>query len=125
MQEAIAEAGALRSILKCLARAVSDERQEAASLLYELSISEDVCEQMGETNGLILYLVGITSSKSDHVIAVEKAEATLENLERLDGNVRQLAENGRVQPLLRRLVNGELTDINISPAARCGFLLVS
>ncbi|CAM6085217.1 unnamed protein product [Calypogeia fissa] len=105
-KEAMVEAGALRSVLKCLARSASGERQEAASLLYELSNSEDICEEMGSTNGMILYLVGITSSKSDNIIAVEKAEATLENLEKVDGNVRQLAENGRVQPLLRRLIDG-------------------
>lgn len=107
IQEAIVGAGALRSVLKCLARSGSGERQEAVTLLYELSKSENICEEMGSTNGMILYLVGVTSSKSDDVIAVEKAEATLTNLERSNNNVLPLAENGRVQPLIQRLIDGE------------------
>ncbi|KAL3695517.1 hypothetical protein R1sor_009593 [Riccia sorocarpa] len=105
-KEAIGHTDALRSILKCLSRTVSEERQEAASLLYELSKSDKLCERIGSTNGAILYLVGMTSSHSDNVVAVQKAEMTLENLENIDQNVRQMAESGRIQPLLRRLLDG-------------------
>ncbi|KAL2610273.1 hypothetical protein R1flu_028846 [Riccia fluitans] len=105
-KEAIGQTDALRSILKCLSRTVSEERQEAASLLFELSKSEKLCERIGATNGAILYLVGMTSSNSDNLVAVEKAEMTLENLEKIDQNVRQMAESGRIQPLLRRLLSG-------------------
>ncbi|KAG6550122.1 hypothetical protein Mapa_008078 [Marchantia paleacea] len=105
-KEAIGQTDALRSILKCLSRTVSEERQEAAALLYELSKSDSLCERIGSTNGAILYLVGMTSSNSDNVVAVQKAEMALENLERIDQNVRQMAESGRIQPLLRRLIDG-------------------
>lgn len=106
-QEAIGQTDALRGILKCLSRTLSEERQEAAALLYELSKSDSLCERIGSTNGAILYLVGMTSSNSDNVVAVEKAEMALENLERIDQNVRQMAESGRIQPLLRRLIDGK------------------
>eukprot|EP01018_Ginkgo_biloba_P029799 Gb_23646 [translate_table: standard] len=105
-KEAIAETDAIRSFVKCLSRELSQEREEAVSLLLELSKSESLCEKIGSVNGAILILVGMTSSKSEHILAVEKADKTLENLEKCDRNVRQMAENGRLQPLLTRLVEG-------------------
>lgn len=78
------------------------------SLLYELSTLDPICERIGAIYGAILLLVGMASSKSENGVAVEKAENTLKNLETYETNVKQMAENGRLQPLLTKLIEGML-----------------
>lgn len=109
-QEIIAQGDTVRTIVKFLSNAESKEREEAVSLLYELSKSEALCEKIGSVNGAILILVGMASSKSENLLAVEMADSTLENLEVCENNVRQMAENGRLQPLLRLLLEGTSLD---------------
>ena len=105
-QAILAEGDTVRTIVKFLSHEQSKEREEAVSLLYELSKSEALCEKIGSINGAILILVGMTSSKSENVLTVEKADKTLENLEKCENNVRQMAENGRLQPLLSQILEG-------------------
>jgi hypothetical protein len=76
------------------------------SLLYELSETKDLSEKIGSVPGAILILVGLTSSKVENLLIIDRAEKTLENLENCEKNVRQMAENGRLQPLLRLLLEG-------------------
>lgn len=76
------------------------------SLLFELSKLDPICERIGAIYGAILLLVGMASSKSENGVAVEKAENTLKNLEKYETNVKQMAENGRLQPLLTKLIEG-------------------
>lgn len=97
----------VRTIVKFLSHDHSQERKEAVSLLYELSKSEFICEKIGGVNGAILILVGLASSKSENVLTVEKAEKTLENLEKDEKNVRLMAENSRLRPLLTQLLEGD------------------
>ncbi|KAJ1427408.1 Zinc finger, RING/FYVE/PHD-type [Sesbania bispinosa] len=104
--ELLAEGDTVRTVVKFLSHELSKEREEAVSLLYELSKSETLCEKIGSINGAILILVGMTSSKSEDLSTVEKADKTLENLEKCENNVRQMAENGRLQPLLTQLLEG-------------------
>lgn len=99
----------MRTIVKFLSHELSKEREGAVSLLFELSKSETLCEKIGSVNGAILILVGMTSSKSENLLTVEKAEKTLENLEKCESNVRQMAENGRLQPLLTQILQGTCT----------------
>lgn len=112
-QEIIAQGDTVRTIVKFLSNAESKEREEAVSLLYELSKSEALCEKIGSVNGAILILVGMASSKSENLLAVEMADSTLENLEVCENNVRQMAENGRLQPLLRLLLEGTSLDFSL------------
>ncbi|XP_065880946.1 U-box domain-containing protein 44 [Euphorbia lathyris] len=102
----LAEGDTVRTIVKFLSHEQSKERKEAVSLLHELSKSEALCEKIGSINGAILILVGMTSSKSEDLLTVEMADRTLENLEICENNVRQMAENGRLQPLLNQLLEG-------------------
>lgn len=102
----IAEGDTVRTIVKFLSHEQSKEREEAVSLLFELSKSEALSEKIGSINGAILMLVGMTTSKSENVLTVEKAEKTLENLEKCENNVLQMAENGRLQPLLTQILEG-------------------
>lgn len=108
LQEAIAAGDTIRTIVKFLSHAHSQEREEAVSLLYELSKSETLCERIGGVNGAILILVGMASSKSEKPLTIERADETLENLGKSENNVRQMAENGRLQPLLKLLLEGNL-----------------
>ena len=110
----MAEGDTVRTIVKFLSHEQSKEREEAVSLLYELSKSETLCEKIGSINGAILILVGMTSSKSEHLLTVEKADKTLENLAMCENNVRQMAENGKLQPLLTLLLEGIYLIFNVS-----------
>ncbi|XP_068639964.1 U-box domain-containing protein 44-like [Aristolochia californica] len=139
-KEAMGDPTTVRTIVKFLSHELSQERKEAVSLLCELSKSESLCRKIGDVNGAILILVGMTSSKSEDVLTVEKAEQTLENLEKCEKNVRQMAENGRLQPLLTTFLEGppenklamasfigELVlsnDIKVFVARRVGYVLV-
>lgn len=105
----MADGDTVRTIVKFLSHEQSKEREEAVSLLYELSKSETLCEKIGSIPGAILMLVGMTSSKSDNILTVEKADKTLENLEKCENNVLQMAENGRLQPLLTQILEGTCT----------------
>lgn len=115
----MADGDTVRSIVKFLSREQSKEREEAVSLLYELSKSEALCEKIGSIPGAILMLVGMTSSKSDNILTVEKAGKTLENLEKCENNVLQMAENGRLQPLLTQILEGTCTSLILDVFSQC------
>ncbi|KAJ7957990.1 RING-type E3 ubiquitin transferase [Quillaja saponaria] len=123
-KEILGEGDTVRTIVKFLSHELSKEREEAVSLLYELSKSEALCEKIGSINGAILILVGMTSSKSENILTVEKADKTLENLEKCENNVRQMAENGRLQPLLTQLLEGP-PEIKLSMAGLLGELVLN
>lgn len=114
-KEAIGDTDAIRNCVKCLSREILKEREEAVFLLYELSKSRPVCEKIASMHGAILLLVKTVSSNSDNVTTVQKADQTLDNLESCDQSVRQMAENGRLHPLLQRLVEGA-EDVRIEMA---------
>ncbi|GAB4833026.1 U-box domain-containing protein 44 [Ancistrocladus abbreviatus] len=106
-KEMMAEGDTVRTIVKFLSHERSREREEAVSLLYELSKSETLSEKIGSINGAILILVGMTSSNSENLVTAKKAEKTMDNLAKHENNVRQMAENGRLQPLLTLLLEGQ------------------
>lgn len=93
--------------MKHLWHELSRERAEAVSLLYELSKSAILCEKIGSVNGAVLILVGMTSSQSENILTSEMAEKTLKNLEKCESSVRQMAECGRLQPLLNLILTGK------------------
>ncbi|KAG0564740.1 hypothetical protein M758_8G130700 [Ceratodon purpureus] len=103
----IGQTDIIRQSVKCLARDDNQEREEAVKLLHELSKSYFMCEKIGATNGAILFLVGMTSSNPENMAASNIAEQVLTNLSTCDSNVMQMAENGRLQPLLDRLTHGD------------------
>ncbi|XP_073140116.1 U-box domain-containing protein 44-like [Henckelia pumila] len=123
-KEIMAEGDTVRTIVKFLSQEHSKEREEAVSLLYELSKSERLCEKIGSVNGAILIFMGLASSDSENVLTVENAERTLENLEKCENNVRQMADNGRLQPLLTLLLEGS-QETKLSMAALLGELVLN
>ncbi|XP_020079683.1 U-box domain-containing protein 44-like isoform X2 [Ananas comosus] len=102
-KEAVGAEDSIRTIIKFLSQEPSQDRELAVSLLYELSKSEILCEKIGSVYGAILILVGMASSKSENISTVEKI---LDNLEKSEENIKQMAENGRLQPLLTLLLEG-------------------
>ncbi|XP_061372805.1 U-box domain-containing protein 44-like isoform X1 [Gastrolobium bilobum] len=122
-KEFLAEGDTVRTVVKFLSTELSKEREEAVSLLYELSKSETLCEKIGSINGAILILVGMTSSNSEDLSTVEKADKTLENLEKCENNVRQMAESGRLKPLLTQLLEGP-PETKLSMAGYLGELVL-
>ncbi|EYU41189.1 hypothetical protein ABFS82_03G004700 [Erythranthe guttata] len=121
-KEIMAEGDTVRTVVKFLSHEQSEEREEAVSLLYELSKSEKLCEKIGSVNGAVLILVGMASSNSEDVLTVEKADFTLDNLAQCENNVRQMAECGRLQPLLTLLLEGS-PETKLSMASFLGELV--
>ncbi|XP_023741242.1 U-box domain-containing protein 43 [Lactuca sativa] len=114
----------VNTIVKLLSDEQPKVREEAISLLFELSKSEAMCEKIGSVNGAILILIGMTSCKSENVSTVEKADKILGNLENNENNARQMAENGRLQPLLTLLIEGS-PEIKVSMASYLAELALS
>ncbi|KAG2319640.1 hypothetical protein Bca4012_054117 [Brassica carinata] len=102
----LAEGDTVRTLVKFLSHEPSKGKEAAVSLLFELSKSEALCEKIGSVNGALILLVGLTSSNSVNVSIVEKADRTLENMERSEEVVRQMASYGRLQPLLGKILEG-------------------
>lgn len=123
-KEILAEGDTVRTIVKFLSHEQSKEREEAVSLLFELSKLEVLCEKIGSVNGAILILVGMSSSKSENILTVEKAEKTLDSLAKSEINVRQMAENGRLQSLLTLLLEGT-PETKLSMASYLGELVLN
>ncbi|KAL9261484.1 U-box domain-containing protein [Drosera capensis] len=123
-KEIIAEGDTVRTLVKFLHHEKAREREETVALFYELSKSEFLCEKIGSINGAILLLLGMTSSKSENVVAVRNADRALDNLARCENNVRQMAENGRLQPLLTILLEGT-PETKLSMAAFLGDLVLN
>ncbi|CAN6245480.1 unnamed protein product [Urochloa humidicola] len=123
-KEELGKGDTIRTIIKFLSNEHFQEREMAVSLLYELSKLDPICERIGAVYGAILLLVGMGSSKSENLVAVEKAENTLKNLEKYETNVKQMAENGRLQPLLTKLIEGT-PEIQVAMAEYLGELALA
>ncbi|KAL6844924.1 hypothetical protein ACP4OV_025583 [Aristida adscensionis] len=105
-REAVSEGDTIRTIIKFIDCEDCQERELAVSALSELSKSELVCGKISEQNGAILILGKVAGSKAGNPTMAEEAEKTLDNLDRCEKNVVQMAENGRVEPLLNLLIEG-------------------
>ncbi|EMS45692.1 U-box domain-containing protein 43 [Triticum urartu] len=123
-KDEIAAGDNIRTIVKFLSHGHVQEKEQAASLLYELSQYKPLSEKIGSVPGAILILVGLSSSKIENLLTVDRADKTLVNLESCEKNVRQMAENGRLQPLLRLLLEGS-ADTQLSMAAYVGELVLT
>ncbi|KAH0918261.1 hypothetical protein HID58_025921 [Brassica napus] len=99
-KEILAEGDTVRTLVKFLSHEPSKGKEAAVSLLFELSKSETLCEKIGSVNGALILLVGLTSSNSVNVSIVEKADRTLENLERSEEIVKQMASYGSLETKL-------------------------
>ena len=81
-------------------------RHAALLFLLELSRSQSLCEKIGSAAGGILMPITIKYNWSFDAFALEKADEILKNLERSPNNIKRMADNGYLEPLLHHLIEG-------------------
>ncbi|KAF7057671.1 hypothetical protein CFC21_064878 [Triticum aestivum] len=128
-KDEIAAGDNIRTIVKFLSHGHVQEKEQAASLLYELSQYKPLSEKIGSVPGAILILVGLSSSKIENLLTVDRADKTLVNLESCEKNVRQMAENGSADTQLSMAAYvGELVltnEVKVFVAQTAGSALVN
>lgn len=103
-QKQIAVAGAIKLVVKSLARDVGEGRQ-AVALLRELSKNSEICDEIGKVQGCILLLVFMLNAENPH--SVGDAKKLLHDLADSDQNIVQMAEANCFEPLTQRLNEGK------------------
>ncbi|XP_057494915.1 LOW QUALITY PROTEIN: putative U-box domain-containing protein 42 [Actinidia eriantha] len=93
-------------IIKMLSSSHRPIKHTSLLLLLELSRSQSLCQKIGSVTGGILVLIAMKYKQSSDAFASEKADEILRNLERSPDNVKRMAENGLLDPLLNHLVKG-------------------
>ncbi|KAF2321393.1 hypothetical protein GH714_040982 [Hevea brasiliensis] len=106
-KEMIAKMVDISTVIKMLSSGHQPIRQAALLLLHELSRSESLCKKIGSVPGGILMLIRIKYNPVD-AFSAEKADETLRNPEKAQENIKHMAENGLLEPLLNHLVQMEM-----------------
>ncbi|KAK9116373.1 hypothetical protein Sjap_015320 [Stephania japonica] len=105
-KEMVAKTKAVTSTIKMLSSNHLAEKHASLTFLLELSTSEPLCEKIGSATGLILMLIMMKYNRSLDYFSAEKASEILKNLERSSKNIKSMAENGLLEPLLNHLNEG-------------------
>ncbi|KAJ0038653.1 hypothetical protein Pint_23428 [Pistacia integerrima] len=122
-KEIIAKIIDISIIIKLLSSSLQPVRHASLLFLLELSRSQLLCEKIGSVTGGILMLIKIKYSRSVDAFASEKAEEILKNLERLPDNIKCMAENGLLEPLIYHLNEGS-EDMQIEMASYLGEIVL-
>ncbi|XP_030548863.1 putative U-box domain-containing protein 42 [Rhodamnia argentea] len=104
-KEMIARVVDMAVLINLLSSSHQPTRHSALQFLLELSESQSLCESIGSATGAILILITNKYNSLD-AFACEKASEILRNLERHPSNIKIMAENGYVEPLLEHLIEG-------------------
>lgn len=96
----------ISTTIKMLSSDQQPIRHAALLFLLELSRSQSLCEKIGSAAGGILMLITIKYNWSFDAFALEKADEILKNLERSPNNIKRMADNGYLEPLLHHLIEG-------------------
>ena len=107
MQEIIGKTKAITTAIKMLSSNHLSVRRASISFLLELSKSKLLCENIGSVTGGILMLITMKYNESSDPSASDKAGEILKNLESCKKNMKRMAENGHLEPLLNHLIDGE------------------
>lgn len=118
------ESGALKLAVQSLGSSVDKEKECAVGLLHEFSLTPAICTRIGTEKGAIIALIGVTSTHSGNAEIIDLAENTLLNLEQVDANALQMAEAGRLKPLLNRLCQGP-EDTQVTLAQHLGQMILT
>ncbi|KAJ4972540.1 hypothetical protein NE237_005714 [Protea cynaroides] len=105
-KEMIAKTDAISRTIKMLSTNHLPERHASLSLLLELSRSELLYEWIGSVTGCILMLITMKYNHYHDALAAKKADEILKNLENAPKNIKRMAENGLLEPLLKHLIEG-------------------
>ncbi|CAM8947882.1 unnamed protein product [Rhodiola kirilowii] len=98
--------GNILKIMKLISSNHKCIRHGALLLLFELSIPRSLCDSIGSVTGGILTLISVKYNQVNDTFASQKAYQILRNLERSSQNVKLMAENGYLDPLLNHLIEG-------------------
>ncbi|BBG94379.1 Armadillo/beta-catenin-like repeat family protein [Prunus dulcis] len=105
-KEMIAQTTNISTIIKMLSSSHQSIRHASLLYLLDLSRSQSLCERIGSVTGAILMLIRIKYRRSIDAFASEKADEILRNLEHSPNNIKNMAENGLLEPLLKNLTEG-------------------
>ncbi|XP_043702105.1 putative U-box domain-containing protein 42 [Telopea speciosissima] len=105
-KEMIAKTDAISRTIKMLLSNHLPERHASLSLLIELSRSELSYEWIGSVTGCILMLIMMKCNHHCDAFAAKQADEILKNLENSPKNIKCMAENGLLEPLLKHLIEG-------------------
>ncbi|KAJ0986778.1 hypothetical protein J5N97_005134 [Dioscorea zingiberensis] len=103
----IARTRAIAAAVKMLSSDHLQERHASVSLLLQLSKCELVCRNIGATPCAILMLITMKYNEHPDLVSAEKAGETLKNMERCPDNIKCMAENGLLEPLLNHIIDGD------------------
>ncbi|XAR65330.1 Ubiquitin--protein ligase [Bertholletia excelsa] len=110
-------------IIKMLSSNHGPTRHASLLLLLELSRSQSLCPRIGSVTGAILTLITTIHKRSSDTIASEIADEILRNLERSPENIKCMAENGLLEPLLNHLTKGS-EDVKMEMANYIGNIVL-
>ncbi|XP_024018286.1 putative U-box domain-containing protein 42 [Morus notabilis] len=105
-KEMIAEKLDFSVLIRMLSSNYQPVRHASLLLLLELSRSHSLCDKIGLVPGAILMLITIKYKPSVDAFAAGKAGETLTNLETSPNNIKCMAENGLLEPLLYNIEQG-------------------
>lgn len=98
----------ISTVIKMLSSGHQPIRHAALLLLLELSRSQALCQKIGSVPGGVLMLIRCKYHHSVDAFSSEKADEILRNLEKSPENIKHMAENGLLEPLLSHLIEGNL-----------------
>ena len=119
VQEMVAMTINMSMVIKMLSSNHRPVRHASLQLLLELSRSQSLCQKIGSVTGGILVLITTKYKQSDDAFASEKADEILKNLERSPDNIKRMAENGFLEPLLNHLIKGDFQSSYLRFTDRC------
>jgi hypothetical protein len=111
------------TVIKMMSSGHQPIRHAALLLLLELSRSESLQEKIGSVPGGILMLIRIKYNQPDDAFSSEKADEILKNLESSPENIKKMAENGLLEPLLKHLTEGNSRNLSESTKSIAGRLV--
>jgi len=119
----ISEMVDMPTVIKMMSSGHQPIRHAALLLLLELSRSESLQEKIGSVPGGILMLIRIKYNQPDDAFSSEKADEILKNLESSPENIKKMAENGLLEPLLKHLTEGNSRNLSQSTKSIAGRLV--
>jgi hypothetical protein len=119
----ISEMVDMPTVIKMMSSGHQPIRHAALLLLLELSRSESLQEKIGSVPGGILMLIRIKYNQPDDAFSSEKADEILKNLESSPENIKKMAENGLLEPLLKHLTEGNSRNLSESTKSIAGRLV--
>lgn len=94
-------------IIRMLSNNHQPVKHTSLLLLLELSRSQSLCEKIGSVTGGILILIAMKYRETSDAFASDKADEILRNLEGSPENIKRMADNGLMEPLLNHLIEGD------------------